>query len=318
MSLLAKSPTAPGITEPFPAGHQRSQGRRLPTDEPSSLLLLPALIIFAVFVILPLAVALYLSFTRWDAISDPTWTGLDNWVRILASDNFANGLVLSIKVVVISWLVQTPISLLIGVFIAGKQKYRAVLATLFFLPIILSSAAVALAFKSILDPNFGLGASLGLPWLQQDWLGDPQLIFVVVIFIIAWQFVPFHSLLYQAGVRQIPPSLFEAAELDGAGRIQTFVHVIWPQIRNTVVTSSTIMLVGSLTYFDVIFVLTGGVPGYGIRILPVDMYLTGFAANDMGGASVLAMVLVLLGLLIALGITTFSGFAKMNSQQEGM
>jgi len=186
VSLLAKSPTAPGITEPFPAGHQRSQGRRLPTDEPSSLLLLPALIIFAVFVILPLAVALYLSFTRWDAISDPTWTGLDNWVRILASDNFANGLVLSIKVVVISWLVQTPISLLIGVFIAGKQKYRAVLATLFFLPIILSSAAVALAFKSILDPNFGLGASLGLPWLQQDWLGDPQLIFVVVIFIIAW------------------------------------------------------------------------------------------------------------------------------------
>jgi raffinose/stachyose/melibiose transport system permease protein len=291
---------------------------RLRKDEPSSLLLLPALVLYALFVVVPLAVALYLSFTEWDAISDPKWTGLDNWSRILASDSFVNGLILSVKVVVISWLVQTPVSLFIGVFIAGKQRYRAVLATLFFLPLILSSAAVALAFKSILDPNFGLGASLGIPWLRQDWLGDPDLILVVVIFIIAWQFVPFHSLLYQAGVRQIPPSLFEAAELDGANRLQTFVSVTWPQIRNTVVTSSTIMLVGSLTYFDVIFVLTGGVPGFGIRILPVDMYLTGFAANDMGGASVLAMVLVALGLLIASGITSFSGFAKMRSQQEGM
>ena len=315
MTLLTRA--EPTVAERR-SGPPTPASRGLAKDEPSSLLLIPALLIFAVFVVAPLGVALYLSFTRWDAISDPTWTGLENWVRILGSENFSNGLILSVKVVVISWLVQTPISLLLGVFMAGTQKYRAVLAALFFLPIILSSAAVALAFKSILDPNFGLGASLGIPGLQQDWLGDPDLIFAVVIFIIAWQFVPFHSLLYQAGVRQIPKSLFEAAELDGASRLQTFAHVTWPQIRNTVVTSSTIMLVGSLTYFDVIFVLTGGVPGFGIRILPVDMYLTGFAANDMGGASVLAMVLVLLGLLIALGITSFSGFGKMNSQQEGL
>ncbi|MET4582480.1 raffinose/stachyose/melibiose transport system permease protein [Conyzicola nivalis] len=315
MSVLTRAPET--ISSPRPL-HETAVKGRLKKDEPSSLLLLPALVLYALFVVVPLAVALYLSFTRWDAISDPTWAGFDNWFRILASDSFVNGLMLSVKVVVISWLVQTPISLFIGVFIAGKQRYRAVLATLFFLPLILSSAAVALAFKSILDPNFGLGASLGIPWLRQDWLGDPDLILVIVIFIIAWQFVPFHSLLYQAGVRQIPPSLFEAAELDGANRLQTFVNVTWPQIRNTVVTSSTIMLVGSLTYFDVIFVLTGGVPGFGIRILPVDMYLTGFAANDMGGASVLAMVLVALGLLIASGITSFSGFAKMRSQQEGM
>ena len=315
MSVLTR---APETTAPPRPPRETATKPRLKKDEPSSLLLLPALALYALFVVVPLAVALYLSFTEWNAISDPMWTGLDNWSRILASDSFANGLILSIKVVVISWLVQTPISLFIGVFIAGKQRYRAVLATLFFLPLILSSAAVALAFKSILDPNFGLGASLGIPWLRQDWLGDPDLILVIVIFIIAWQFVPFHSLLYQAGVRQIPPSLFEAAELDGANRLQTFVSVTWPQIRNTVVTSSTIMLVGSLTYFDVIFVLTGGVPGFGIRILPVDMYLTGFAANDMGGASVLAMVLVALGLLIASGITSFSGFAKMRSQQEGM
>ncbi|MEU1970773.1 sugar ABC transporter permease [Microbacterium sp. NPDC019599] len=273
--------------------------------------------LFAFFAVAPLGVAFYLSFTDWNAISAPTWIGIDNWVRILTGENFRNGLILSLQVIVVSWLVQTPISLLLGVFTAGPQRYRAGLAAIYFLPLILSSAATALAFKAILDPNFGLGSVPGFDLLRQDWLGNPQLIFVTVVFIIAWQFVPFHALLYQAGVRQIPASLYEAAELDGAGRVKAFWHVTLPQLRHTIVTSSTIMLVGSLTYFDVIFVLTGGVPGYGIRILPIDMYLTGFAANDMGGASVLAMVLVVLGLLIALGITRLSGFARMKSEQEG-
>lgn len=286
-------------------------------DRPHPILLLPAVLMYAAFALIPLAVALWLSFTDWNAISDPQWVGLDNWFRILGGDNFVNGLVLSLQVIVVSWVVQTPISLLLGVFTAGHQRYRAVLAALYFIPLILSSAATALAFKAILDPNFGLGSSSGIAVLAQDWLGNPQLIFVTVVFIIAWQFVPFHALLYQAGVRQIPTSLYEAAELDGAGRLKTFWYVTLPQLRHTIVTSSTIMLVGSLTYFDVIFVLTGGVPGYGIRILPIDMYLTGFASNDMGGASVLAMVLVVLGLVIALGITRASGFSRMKSDQEG-
>jgi raffinose/stachyose/melibiose transport system permease protein len=213
--------------------------------------------------------------------------------------------------------VQTPISLLLGVFTAGHQRYRGVLAALFFLPLILSSAAIAIAFKAILDPNFGLSASLGLPFLKQDWLGNQDLIIFVVVFIIAWQFVPFHTLIYQGGVRQIPVSLFEAAEIDGAGRVQQFFAITLPQLRYTIVTSSTLMIVGSLTYFDVIFVLTGGVPGYGIRILPIDMYITGFSANDMGGASVMAMVLVVIGLMLALLLTRLTGFSKMNSQQEG-
>jgi raffinose/stachyose/melibiose transport system permease protein len=312
--LVARAPGAGSTPSPAPSS---APGRRRP-DRPNPVLLLPAVLLYATFALIPLGVALWLSFTSWDAISDPQFVGLDNWFRILGSDNFRNGLVLSLQVVVVSWVVQTPISLLLGVFAAGHQKYRAVMAALYFIPLILSSAATALAFKAILDPNFGLGSSPGLEFLRQDWLGNPQLIFVTVVFIIAWQFVPFHALLYQAGVRQIPTSLYEAAELDGAGRLKTFWYVTLPQLRHTIVTSSTIMLVGSLTYFDVIFVLTGGVPGYGIRILPIDMYLTGFAANDMGGASVLAMVLVLIGLVIALGITRVSGFSRMKSEQEGV
>jgi raffinose/stachyose/melibiose transport system permease protein len=206
---------------------------------------------------------------------------------------------------------------LLGVWTAGRQRNRAILSAIFFLPLILSSAAVAIAFKAILDPNFGLAASVGIPFLKQNWLGNQQLILYVVIFIIAWQFVPFHTLLYQGGVRQIPASLYEAARIDGAGTVRQFFSITLPQMRYTVVTSSTLMVVGSLTYFDVIFVLTGGVPSSGIRILPIQMYVTGFSANQFGLASVMAMILVGIGIAFALLLTKLSGFAKMTSQQEG-
>jgi raffinose/stachyose/melibiose transport system permease protein len=285
---------------------------------PSGLLALPALAMFIVFAVVPLVGAVILSFTHWDGIGALSWEGVGNWTKVLRDPVTGNALLLTVKVMVASWLVQTPISLLLGVFTAGTQRYRAVLAVLYFVPLLLSSAAVAIAFKAILDPNFGLGAAPGLGLLAQDWLGDPDLVLYVVVFVIAWQFVPFHTLLYQAAVRQIPASLYEAAEMDGAGRVKQFRHITLPQLRYTIVTSSTLMVTGSLTYFDVVFVLTGGGPGNATRLLPLDMYLTGFSANDMGGASVLAVILVVTGLALAFVMTKYSGFARMRSEQEGL
>lgn len=284
----------------------------------SGLLALPALLMFVVFALVPLAGAVVLSFARWDGIGSIGWAGPDNWTHVLKDPVTGNALLLTLKIMVISWVVQTPVSLLLGVFTAGTQRYRAVLAALYFLPLLLSSAAVAIAFKAILDPNFGIGGAPGLHALAQNWLGDPDLVLYVVIFVIAWQFVPFHTLLYQAAVRQIPASLYEAATIDGAGRIEQFRYVTLPQLRNTLITSSTLMVTGSLTYFDVVFVLTGGGPGNSTRLLPLDMYLTGFTANDMGRASVLAVILVLIGLSLAFVLTRFTGFSRMRSEQEGL
>ena len=217
-----------------------------------------------------------------------------------------------------SWLVQTPISLLLGVFTAGSQRYRAALAVLYFLPLLLSSAAVAIAYKALLDPNFGLATGLHLPFLAQDWLGVPSLALGLIIFVIAWQFVPFHTLIYQGGVRQIPKSLYEAAQIDGAGTVKQFFNITLPQLKYTIITSSTLMVVGSLTYFDLIFVLTGGGPGNSTRILALDMYLRGFRANLMGPASVIAVVLVVLGLVLSLILQRLGGKDKQSSQLEGL
>lgn len=292
-------------------------GGAVDTSAPSSWFVLPALVMFLAFAIIPLVIALGLSFTSWDGLTAPVFNGISNWTRELSDPLTYHALWLTFQVIVLSWLIQTPMSLLIGVFVAGRQRYRAVLAALYFLPLLLSSAAIAIAFKALLDPNYGVGHSFGLSFLSRDWLGSPSLALYVVIFVIAWQFIPFHSLLYQAAARQIPASLFEASELDGAGRARQFRSITLPQLRNTIITSSTLMIVGSLTYFDIVYVLTQGGPGYATRILPLDMYLTGFSSSDLGAASVLAVILVGLGLLIALGLTRFSGFNRMTSEQEG-
>jgi len=285
---------------------------------PHPILLLPAIAFFVFFAIIPLFGAVALSFTQWDGIGPVSFVGLDSWKTVLSDTQTWHGLRLSLLLMVVSWVVQMPLSLLLGVFIAGNQKYRAVLSAVYLLPMLLSSAAIAIAFKNLLDPNFGIGSALHLPILVQDWLGNPRLVIYVVVFIIAWQFVPFHTLLYQAGARGIPVQLYEAATIDGAGTLQQFFHITLPQLRNTIVTSSTLMLTGSLTYFDVVYVLTAGGPGNATRLLPLDMYLTGFQTNQMGLASVLAVILVVIGLALAFVLTRASGFAKMNSDQEGL
>jgi raffinose/stachyose/melibiose transport system permease protein len=295
----------------------KAGGARPRSTGPSGWYLVPALGVFVLFAVVPLIVALWLSFTQWDAIGTPAFVGIQNWAQVLADGGTWHSLQLTLEVVVLSWLFQTPVSLLLGVFVAGKQRHRAVLAAIYFVPLILSSAAIGIAFKAILDPNFGLADSLGVPWLKQNWLGSPSLILPVVVFVIAWQFVPFHTLLYQGGARQIPASLYEASEIDGASRVQQFFSITLPQLKYTIITSSTLMITGSLTYFDVVFILTGGVPSDSINILPIDMYVTGFSASQFGTASVLAIILAAIGLVVSLVLTRFSGFNRMSSQQEG-
>jgi raffinose/stachyose/melibiose transport system permease protein len=278
---------------------------------------LPALVLFIAFGVVPLLGVLVLSFTSWDGIGVIRPAGFDSWRAVLTDPGLPHALWVTFQVMALTWLVQTPISMLLGTFLAGRQRYREFLAVLFFIPLLLSSAAIAITFKALLDPNFGLGAGLHLPLLAQDWLGRPRLAMGVVIFVVSWQFIPFHSLIYQAGVRQIPVTMYEAALIDGAGRVRQFFSITLPQLKYTIITSSTLMIVGSLTFFDLIFVLTEGGPGDATRVLALDMYKRGFQANLMGPASAIAVILVLVGLALALLLRRLGG-STTASQLEGV
>lgn len=284
---------------------------------PSLWMLAPALAFFALFGLVPLVGTVVLSFYDWNGLGTPSFSGLDNWTSVLQDSDTYHALWLTILICIATFVVQFPISLLLGVFMAGRQRYRGVLAVLYFVPLLFSATAIGIAFKSLLDPNFGLSNALHFGLLQQDWLGSPTLAFWVVIAVVSWCFIPFHSLLYQAGARQIPRTLYEAAELDGAGRVRCFFSITLPQLKYTIVTSTTLMIVGTLTAFDLIYVMTNGGPGDATRVLPVDMYLEGFKSNDMGVASVIAVILIVLGLSFSLVLNRLSGSDRMESQMEG-
>jgi raffinose/stachyose/melibiose transport system permease protein len=275
---------------------------------------LPALLMFTLFGIIPLLGVLFLSFTSWDGIGAIRPAGFNSWRTVLQDPALPHALWITFKIMVFTWLIQTPASILIGVFMAGHQRYREFLATLFFIPLLLSSAAIAVAYKALLDPNFGLGPGLHLAFLTQDWLGNGTLAFWVLMFIVSWQFIPFHSLIYQGAVRQIPASMYEAAMIDGAGRIRQFWSITLPQLRYVIITSSTLMIVGALTFFDLIFVLTAGGPADATRNLALDMYIRGFQANQMGLASAIATILVVIGLALALFLRRLGG---SGTQLEG-
>jgi xylobiose transport system permease protein len=279
----------------------------------------PAVVFFAAFGILPVLAVVYLSFTTWNGLGDPVWTGLSNWTALSDDEELFGGAGRTLLLTVVSWVIQTPLALLIGVWAAGPQRSRAVMSTLFFLPLLLSTAAIAVTFVSLLDPNFGLAADYGrfLGASDGNFLGDPDKALYVIAFIIAWQFVPFHTLLYQSATRQIPRSLYEAAALDGATGFRQFTNITLPQLRNTIVASSVLMLVGSLTYFEMILLTTNGGPGTATRVLPLHMYIKGFVGFDMGYASALAVLLVFLGTALSVVVVRSTGYHRMASDREG-
>jgi raffinose/stachyose/melibiose transport system permease protein len=312
--VTALAPVAAQATTTVPTRGGRSGSRG--ASGSVAWMALPALLVFLAFGVIPLLGVLGLSFTTWDGIGAIHPSGLTSWRATLTDPGLPHALYVTFLIMALSWAFQTPMSLLLGVFLAGRQRYRAALAVVLFVPLLLSSAAIAITYKALLDPNFGLSAGLGIPFLAQDWLGRGRLAVGVVVFIVSWQFIPFHSLIYQAGVRQIPIAMYEAAQIDGAGRVRTFFSITLPQLKYTIITSSTLMVVGSLTFFDLIWVLTAGGPADATRVLAVEMYIKGFQGNLMGPASAIAVILVLVGLALALLLRRLGGDAR-ESQMEG-
>jgi xylobiose transport system permease protein len=283
-----------------------------------------ALGFFGFFSLVPLGVAVYLSFTKYNGIRlvPPQFIGLDNWARLLGDTALHRSILVTIALIVVAVVTQVPISLLIGVWVAGPQRGRAIVAALYFIPLLMSSAAIAVLFASLVDPNFGvpslLTGILGANNFFSNLLGNPITALGVIAFIYLWGSSPLHTLIYQGGARSIPEVLYQAAALDGAGRVRQFFSITLPQLKNTMITSTIIMVVGTFTAFDIILLLTRGGPSGGTSILPFFMYDRGIQALDFGYGSVVAVLLIALATTVSIVMVRVTGYDKMQGTQEGI
>jgi raffinose/stachyose/melibiose transport system permease protein len=227
--------------------------------------LAPSILLLAVFLLYPLISSLRLSFVDWNGLgNNARFTGLTNWVT-LAHDTvfwraFANNVILALTSVVI----ELPIALALAVLIEKAGRGSRILKILYFLPLLMSSVAIGVLFKNVYDPNFGplnVGLrALGLDSLAQDWLGDAHYSLGATIAVVCWQNVPFYMILFLAGLSSMSAELPEAARLDGASEWTIFWRIKLPHLQGTVRTAVLLSVLGSLRYFDLIYVMTGGGP----------------------------------------------------------
>lgn len=302
------------------ASGRRLKARRagVGVTRPGFVWAVPATVFFLLFAILPLVLVAVLSFTSWDGITSPHFNGLANWTKLIHDPVMTQSIWLTLVLTLLGVVTQTPISILLGVWAAGHQRNRAVLSAVFFVPLLLSATAVSVVWRALLDPNFGLPGQL--PWLfgNGNLLGSQAGSIGVLTFVGMWQFTPLHTLLYQGGARAIPQVLYQAAAIDGAGTVRQFFHITLPQLRNTAITSMILMVVGGLTTFDTVLILTQGGPGTDTTVSAYYMYQQSFKNFDFGAGSAIALVLVVVATLISLAVVRLSGYDRMRSTAEGI
>jgi raffinose/stachyose/melibiose transport system permease protein len=271
------------------------------------LFLLPAFAFLFVFVLWPIVGSFRLSLYKWNGV-DPaqTFLGAENWVRLATDGVFWHALRNNFVIVILSILIQLPVGLALAVLLdTGGRRLRA-FKVVYFLPLLLSTVAIGILFKYIYDPYFGIiNAGLegiGLKSLTQEWLSNPSIALYSVIAVVCWQYIPFYMVLFLAALTGIPLELREAAYIDGATENTYFWRIVLPLLRGSIVTAATLSLIGSLKYFDLIWVMTEGGPVNATELMATYMYKKAFNSFEMGYGATIASALFIVVLITALTV----------------
>jgi raffinose/stachyose/melibiose transport system permease protein len=268
------------------------------------LFLAPTVLLLCVFVVWPILESTRLSFTQWTGLGkSQVYIGWSNWARLLQDGVFWKALSNNLILAVLSIIVQLPVALALAVLLDKGGRYFRIFKLSYFMPLLVSSVAIGFLFKYIYDPNFGIlnavlnGVGLGV--FAKSWLGDPNIALYAVLAVICWQFIPFYMLIFQAALASIPGELHDAAMIDGATENQFFWRIVLPMLQGTIRTSAVLSLIGSLRYFDLIYVLTGGGPSGSTELMATYMYKQAFASFNFGYGSTVAVALILVVLAIS-------------------
>ena len=286
-------------------GRESSSGPRLPGKWLTiSLFLAPALVVYLVFVIIPIIQAAHFSLYKWNGLGPlEDFIGLANYQVALASEVFWQAVGNNVLVIVLSLLLQIPFSLGLAILLNRRFPGRAIFRLLFFVPYVLSEAITGIVFSLLLQPDALVDSGLkgiGLEGLVQDWLGNTDIVMLTLFVIISWKYFGFHMILLLAGLQGIPREIEEAALIDGAGRWQAFRYVTLPLIGPTLRVSIFLSVIGALQLFDLVWVMTGGGPLTSTTTMAVNMFKSGFEEQQMGYGSALAVLLFLCALVVAL------------------
>ena len=260
--------------------------------------LLPALVIYLLFIPAPAIISVLLSLTKWDLVGAIKFIGLENY-RFLFTDDGVFGIAArnSLVFVLASIVMQLPMAFFLANILSRSVKGKNIFRNIIFLPVTFSGVAVALMFYFIYQPDAGLlNQLLRLLGIKANlaWLGNENTALMAVIATLAWQWIGYHMVIYLAGISSIPDDLIDAAKIDGCSEGQVTRHVIFPMLIPVIQISLILITTSSLKAFDMIYIMTFGGPNHASEVLASHMYTKTFSQMKYGYGSAISTLLMLL------------------------
>lgn len=269
--------------------------------------ILPAFAIYAAFVLLPMAISVYYSLLNWDGIGQPSFAGLSNYWEVMTDSDLLQIIGNAFQLIIYFTAVPVVLGLLIASAIRNQMsgRFGTVTRTILFIPQVIPLVAAGIAWSWMYDFDGVVNQFLG--WVGLDdwmrgWLGDFDYALPAVGLIGTWVLLGLCMLLLVTGITKIDPALYEAAKLDGARPWQEFRHVTLPSLRPEIGVCITVTIIQALSSFDIVYVSTGGGPGIETTVPGLEIYRLAFAHREVGLASALGVVLMVLVLVCILPV----------------
>lgn len=280
-----------------------------------ALFLLPGLVLYLVFLVIPTVGALFMSLTDWNGVSnDFNFVGLSNYRDIATDPIFRESIGNNVQFTLVVLVFQTLLSLLLALMLVKNTRPNIFYRTLYFFPTIIASVSVALAWILMYDPSIGainrLLTLVGLEGITQSWLGNRDIAIYSLAFIQFWQHTGQVMIIFIAGLQAIPRDLYEAAWMEGASRWQSFRYVTWPMLAPAAAIVVAYTTIQSFRAFDLVIALTDGGPSNATEILSTWIYHQAFRDFSFGFASTGAVVF-----LIILAVLTWLQFRILRVDQ---
>ena len=267
------------------------------------LYILPSFVLIFAFSLLPLAMNVYFSFTKYNVMQPPQWIGLANYVRLFNDQFVRASLINSGLYCAIIVPITTALSLTIAALITEKfrGRYGRFVRSSLFVPVIASSVLVGTLWALLLTPQGPINMLLGYVGVPRiGWLGGRVTAMLSVCMAMIWKNTGYFLVIYYAGIMDIPVSLYEAAEVDGASAVQRFFRITVPCLKNTTYLVITLGTIWTFQIFDLVYMMTGGGPGTSTMSMVLTIYNAAFKERSMGYASAIAMLMLVFILLISL------------------
>ncbi|CAM3959004.1 carbohydrate ABC transporter permease [Mesobacillus thioparans] len=261
---------------------------------------LPALLLILALIYIPIVLSGYYGFMDWDGIGEKTFVGLDNYITLIQDKMFWTSTYHSFLLAIFS-TASLLLYLAISLVLASKIKGSDLLRKIYLIPMLLSSVAIAQLWMKIFDPTNGMANKLLEMFGVENtpiWLADPEIALYAIFIPIIWQFAGFYILIYYAALKNVPDEIIEAAKIDGASSWQIAYKIKLPLISGVFKVTIMLAVVGSLKYFDLIYVMTGGGPNGASEVMASYMYKEAFKLNNFGYGSAIGFGLLVIALFM--------------------